>query len=85
VQDHIYRALLFRADDVKVVAKGAIPKTTSGKVRRQECKAQYLRGELGLQRSRRWSTVLTLTSSGIAYARALLARWRQATLNTGES
>jgi fatty-acyl-CoA synthase len=33
--------------DVRFVPAGAIPRTTSGKVARQACRAEYLRGELG--------------------------------------
>jgi acyl-CoA synthetase (AMP-forming)/AMP-acid ligase II len=31
------------------VAAGVIPRTTSGKLARQACRAQYLSGELGLR------------------------------------
>jgi acyl-CoA synthetase (AMP-forming)/AMP-acid ligase II len=31
--------------DVRLVAAGAIPRTTSGKLARQACRAQYLNGE----------------------------------------
>jgi acyl-CoA synthetase (AMP-forming)/AMP-acid ligase II len=34
--------------DVLLVAAGVIPRTTSGKLARQACRAQYLSGELGL-------------------------------------
>ncbi|WP_218089852.1 fatty acyl-AMP ligase [Mycobacterium heckeshornense] len=33
--------------DVKLVAAGVIPRTTSGKLARRECRAQYLSGRLG--------------------------------------
>ena len=33
--------------DVKLVAAGAIPRTTSGKLARLACRAEYLSGELG--------------------------------------
>jgi acyl-CoA synthetase (AMP-forming)/AMP-acid ligase II len=35
--------------DVLLVAAGVIPRTTSGKLARQACRAQYLSGELGLR------------------------------------
>ena len=34
------------AADVKFVPAGAIPRTTSGKLARRACRAQYLAGEL---------------------------------------
>ncbi len=36
-----------RADEVVVVRRGALPRTTSGKVRRQTCRKLYADGELG--------------------------------------
>ena len=33
--------------DVRFVPAGAIPRTTSGKIARQACRAEYLRGEFG--------------------------------------
>lgn len=35
--------------DVRLVAAGVIPRTTSGKLARRACRAQYLNGELGLR------------------------------------
>jgi acyl-CoA synthetase (AMP-forming)/AMP-acid ligase II len=35
--------------DVLLVAAGAIPRTTSGKLARRACRAQYLKGELGVR------------------------------------
>ncbi len=36
--------------DVLLVAAGTIPRTTSGKLARRACRAQYLKGELGIRR-----------------------------------
>jgi len=33
--------------DVRLVAAGAIPRTTSGKLARRACRAEYLAGVLG--------------------------------------
>ena len=33
--------------DVRFVPAGAIPRTTSGKLARYACRAEYLRGEIG--------------------------------------
>ena len=35
--------------DVLLVAAGVIPRTTSGKLARRACRAQYLNGELGVR------------------------------------
>jgi fatty acid CoA ligase FadD32 len=43
VAEH-HRAAVF---DVVLVAKGAIPKTSSGKLERYACRASYLDGALG--------------------------------------
>lgn len=40
-------AFLFGPDDIRLVPPGAIPRTTSGKLRRQACKTLYLDGEFG--------------------------------------
>jgi fatty-acyl-CoA synthase len=36
-----------RVCDVRLVPAGAIPRTTSGKLARQACRSEYLRGEFG--------------------------------------
>jgi acyl-CoA synthetase (AMP-forming)/AMP-acid ligase II len=68
----VYDAFLFAPDDVRVLPKGAIPKTTSGKVRRQECKSRYLDGRLGVSVSagRRLAHLARL---GLGYVRFVLA------------
>jgi fatty-acyl-CoA synthase len=40
-----------RVSDVRLVPAGAIPRTTSGKLARRACRAQYLSGELGVRQS----------------------------------
>jgi fatty-acyl-CoA synthase len=49
--DAIRQAVLDRhhvdVGDVRVLPAGAIPRTTSGKLARQACRAQYLHGTLG--------------------------------------
>jgi acyl-CoA synthetase (AMP-forming)/AMP-acid ligase II len=47
IRRRIHDACLFGPDEVLLVRPGTIPRTTSGKVRRQECKRRYLAGELG--------------------------------------
>lgn len=46
----VARSFPFSPSDVKLVAPGAIPRTSSGKVRRQPCKASYLQGTLDRRR-----------------------------------
>jgi acyl-CoA synthetase (AMP-forming)/AMP-acid ligase II len=41
-----HEALLFGPDDLRLVPRGAIPRTTSGKVRRAECRRLYLENTL---------------------------------------
>jgi fatty-acyl-CoA synthase len=42
IRQRCHDAFTFPPDDVRLVAPGKIPRTTSGKVRRQECKRIYL-------------------------------------------
>lgn len=46
IQEQVHNAFLFGPDDIRLVRPGTIPRTTSGKVRRQECKRLYLSGAL---------------------------------------
>lgn len=46
IREHVCRAFLFRPQDVRFVAPGTIPRTTSGKVRRQPCKQLFVEGAL---------------------------------------
>jgi acyl-CoA synthetase (AMP-forming)/AMP-acid ligase II len=45
IRNRWHDAFLFGPDDICLVLPGAIPRTTSGKVRRQECKRLYQAGE----------------------------------------
>ncbi|GGW42121.1 acyl-CoA synthetase [Streptomyces lucensis JCM 4490] len=50
IRDRVYHAVgdrqRIRPDEVLVVRRGALPKTSSGKVQRRECKRRYEQGEL---------------------------------------
>jgi acyl-coenzyme A synthetase/AMP-(fatty) acid ligase len=46
IRERCYDAFLFGPDRVCLVASGAIPRTTSGKVRRHACRQLFLSGEL---------------------------------------
>jgi fatty-acyl-CoA synthase len=60
---------------VALVAPGAVPKTSSGKVRRAATREQYLRGELGRAlRTPLWRRVRLLAAAGWAELRPRLRR-----------
>jgi fatty-acyl-CoA synthase len=46
IHHRVHAAFLFGPDDIRLVALGAIPRTTSGKVRRDACRRLYLAGAL---------------------------------------
>jgi len=46
IRENCQAAFLFGPDDVRLVPGGGIPRTTSGKVRRAECRRMYLESEL---------------------------------------
>ena len=45
IRDRLQQQFLFGPDDIRLVRRGAVPRTTSGKVRRQDSKRLYLSGE----------------------------------------
>jgi 1-acyl-sn-glycerol-3-phosphate acyltransferase len=59
------------ADRVELVSPGAVPKTSSGKVRRSECRARFLEGTL---ERRRAPLALQLAGAALGSARARAAR-----------
>lgn len=46
VREAVHDGQRLHVDDVVVVRRGSVPKTSSGKVQRRACRAQYLAGEL---------------------------------------
>jgi 1-acyl-sn-glycerol-3-phosphate acyltransferase len=60
------------ADDVVLVAPGAIPKTSSGKLRRSACRGRYLEGDFLVKQSRGRSLMLEI---GLHEAAARVRRW----------
>ncbi len=71
-------------DAVVLVAPGAVPKTSSGKIRRQETRQRYLEGRLGRERGTTWGQRLTLLGGAAreavtkpvrALRRGLYAAW----------
>ncbi|MFL4983220.1 MAG: AMP-binding protein [Xanthobacteraceae bacterium] len=53
------------ADEIVLVAPRAVPKTSSGKVRRSSAKELYERGQLGMRQSAMWWQLARLWLSGI--------------------
>ena len=51
IRERCHDAFLFGPDDVALLGAGGIPRTTSGKVRRHECRRLYLAGELATERT----------------------------------
>ncbi|MES1241947.1 MAG: fatty acyl-AMP ligase [Acidobacteriota bacterium] len=47
MRERVHDALLLPLAEVLLVPRGTLPRTTSGKLRRQECRRLYLAGELG--------------------------------------
>jgi 1-acyl-sn-glycerol-3-phosphate acyltransferase len=60
------------ADDVVLVAPGAIPKTSSGKLRRSACRDRYLEGDFQVKQSRGRSLMLEI---GLHEAAGRARRW----------
>jgi 1-acyl-sn-glycerol-3-phosphate acyltransferase len=54
-------------DAVVLVAPGAVPKTSSGKIQRQETRRRYIEGRLGRERGTSWAKRVTLLM-GVAQA-----------------
>lgn len=65
IRNAIKRVHLLPVDDIVLLASGTLPKTSSGKVRRNQCRTDYLNGTLhtadAYERSRRHGQELTLS------------------------
>jgi 1-acyl-sn-glycerol-3-phosphate acyltransferase len=66
VSEHIARELGLPPDRVELVPPGAIPKTSSGKLRRSETKRRWLEGSLGAGRRPLWWQVARMATAGAA-------------------
>lgn len=64
--EHIARQLGLPPDRVELVPPGAIPKTSSGKLRRAETKRRWLEGALGAGRRPLWWQVARMATAGAA-------------------
>jgi len=65
VIEHITDAIGIPPDDVFLVSPGAIPKTSSGKLRRMRCRELYLQRGLTWKRSPVWLQITRLFVSGL--------------------
>jgi 1-acyl-sn-glycerol-3-phosphate acyltransferase len=75
VTDLVSRGLGLPPDRVELIPPGSIPKTSSGKLRREETKQLYLAGTLSASRAPAWLQIARLGSSGAWHnlSRELLA------------
>jgi 1-acyl-sn-glycerol-3-phosphate acyltransferase len=58
--DHISRGLGLPPDRVEIVPPGSIPKTSSGKLRREETKKLFVQGTLSAERPPAWVQIMRL-------------------------
>src|SRR5205807_8941187 len=75
VTDLVSRGLGLPPDRVELIPPGSIPKTSSGKLRREETKQLYLAGTLSAGRAPTWVQIVRLgTASGARnFGRGVLA------------
>jgi fatty-acyl-CoA synthase len=66
VGEHIARELGIPPDRVELIPPGAIPKTSSGKLRRSETRRLWLEGSLGAGRRPLWLQVARMATAGAA-------------------
>ena len=66
VTESIMRGLGIPPDRVELILPGSIPKTSSGKLRREETKQLYLAGTLAAKRPPAWMQIARLGSSSVA-------------------
>jgi len=73
VTDQIMRGLGLPPDRVELIPPGSIPKTSSGKLRREETKQLFLKGSLSAGRAPAWLQIVRLGASGAmrGFARAI--------------
>ena len=66
VTEQVAQGLGLPPDRVELIPPGSIPKTSSGKLRREETKQLYLAGTLSAQRAPAWLQFARLGTSGVA-------------------
>jgi 1-acyl-sn-glycerol-3-phosphate acyltransferase len=79
VTEQVSQGLGLPPDRVELIPPGSIPKTSSGKLRREETKQLYLAGTLAAGRAPAWVQIVRLgTTSGVHnFSRAVLAGLRR--------
>src|SRR5690242_18536138 len=86
VTEKISQGLGLPPDKVEVIPPGSIPKTSSGKLRREETKQLYLAGKLSAGRAPAWIQIVKLAVAGAARtvgADVKAAAWRTAEILYG--
>jgi len=66
VNDHISQGLGLPPDRVELIPPGSIPKTSSGKLRREETKQLYVAGRLSAKKSPAWVQIARLGATSTA-------------------
>jgi fatty-acyl-CoA synthase len=64
VTDQVMRGLGIPPDRVELIPPGSIPKTSSGKLRREETRKLFLKGSLSAGRAPAWLQIVRLGASG---------------------
>jgi fatty-acyl-CoA synthase len=64
VTDQVMRGLGLPPDRVELIPPGSIPKTSSGKLRREETKKLFLKGSLSAGRAPAWLQIVRLGTAG---------------------
>jgi fatty-acyl-CoA synthase len=64
VTDEVMRGLGLPPDRVELIPPGSIPKTSSGKLRREETKKLFLKGSLSAGRAPAWLQIVRLGAAG---------------------
>ncbi|HEX8835559.1 MAG TPA: AMP-binding protein [Candidatus Acidoferrum sp.] len=79
VTEQVSQGLGLPADRVELIPPGSIPKTSSGKLRREETKQLYLAGTLAARRAPAWVQIVRLgTKSGLQnFGRTARAGWKR--------
>ena len=65
IAENVTRGLGLPPDRVELVPPGSIPKTSSGKLRREETRQLYVAGKLAAKRPPAWMQIARLGSSGV--------------------
>ncbi len=80
ITDQVSQGLGIPPDRVELLPPGSIPKTSSGKLRREETRRLFLEGRLAAERAPAWLQIARLGAAGLAKnsAQAVAAGFRRA-------